>query len=97
LPLPLPLVDSAALSKLEVATSLNNPARLYHRKNATVKPLYPRGLAILLNSLGETHPNTQTGWRNFLYFLRRVIQAGQTAQLSNHLRTQGAIERLMQG
>ena len=80
-----------------VAQSLNSLAVLYDSQGhyAEAELLYVQALATF-NSLGKTHPDTQTVWRNFLSFLQQVIQAAQTAQLSNHPITQGAIEQLMQ-
>ncbi|NJO41160.1 MAG: tetratricopeptide repeat protein [Cyanobacteria bacterium CRU_2_1] len=81
-----------------VATNLNNLAGLYRSQGryADAEPLYLRALAILFDRLGETHPNTQTVIENFLYFVQQVIQAGQTAQLSEHPLTRGAIEQMQQ-
>jgi hypothetical protein len=49
-----------------------------------------------VDRLGNTHPNTQTGVGNFRYFVQQVIEAGQTAQLSDHPMTRRAIEYLTQ-
>ena len=80
----------------DTASSLNNLAMLYDStgRYSEAEPLYLRALAILFDRLGETHPNTQTVWGNFIEFLRQVIQAGQTAQLSEHPMTQDVLEQL---
>jgi tetratricopeptide (TPR) repeat protein len=82
----------------DTAISLNNLAGLYKSmgRYSEAEPLHVRGLGILFNSLGETHPKIQTGWANFLSFLRQVIEAGQTDRLSDHPITQRAIEQLRQ-
>jgi tetratricopeptide (TPR) repeat protein len=79
-----------------VATSLNNLANLYRSQGryADAEPLYLRALAILFHSLGTDHPNTQTIGQNFCRFITAVMQAGQTAQLSDHPTTQQLIKQL---
>lgn len=79
-----------------VATSLNNLAALYESQGrySEAEPLYLQALTILFNSLGTDHPNTQTGWQNFLGFLQQVIDAGQTAQLSDHPLTQDLLRQM---
>jgi hypothetical protein len=54
------------------------------------EPLYVRAV-VLFNGLGPDHPTTQTVLKNFRGFLAQVMQAGQTAQLSDHLLTQGLL------
>nr|WP_281063312.1 tetratricopeptide repeat protein [Leptolyngbya sp. Cla-17] len=80
----------------DVATSLNNLTLLYKSQGRTseAEPLYLRALAILVEKLGDNHPNTQTGRQNFRFLLQQVIQAGQTAQLSEHPLTQKLIQQL---
>jgi tetratricopeptide (TPR) repeat protein len=82
----------------DVATWLNNLAVLYKSQGRyeEAEPLYLRALAILFDRLGAEHPNTQTVWQNFLQFLQQVVQAGQTAQLSNHPATQDLLRQLQQ-
>jgi hypothetical protein len=58
------------------------------------EPLYLRALMILLQQLGETHPNTQTVQANFRYFLQQVIEQGRTAELSDDPRTQLLLQPL---
>lgn len=82
----------------DVASSLNNLAGLYYATGCygEAEPLYLRAVAIFLDRLGEIHPNTQTVWGNFIEFLRQAIQAGQTAQLSDHPATKGLLEQLQE-
>jgi Tfp pilus assembly protein PilF len=55
----------------DTAGSLNNLAGLYKSqgKYAEAEPLYVRALAILINVLGEKHPDTQTVLSNYAMFL----------------------------
>ncbi|MBE9180882.1 tetratricopeptide repeat protein [Oculatella sp. LEGE 06141] len=82
-----------------VATRLNNLAGLYRSQGryGEAELLYLRALPILVNFLGANHPNTQQGWQNFLIFLSQVIQAGQTAQLSDHALTQDLLRQIQEG
>jgi len=50
-----------------------------------------------LNGLGENHPTTQTGWRNFVTFEQQAIEAGQTVQLSDHPVTQDLLRQMQEG
>ena len=58
----------------DVATSLNNLAGLYYAqgKYAEAEPLYQRAIAILLATLGENHPNTQTVMMNYYLMLSQL-------------------------
>jgi tetratricopeptide (TPR) repeat protein len=80
----------------DTALSLNNLALLYDStgRYSDAEPLYLRAVVIFHNRLGETHPTFQTVWGNFIAFLRQAIQAGQTAQLSEHPMTQDVLEQL---
>jgi len=50
---------------------------------AEAEPLYTQALEIMLNQLGEHHPQTQIVGQNFVGFLQQVIAAGRTAELSD--------------
>jgi tetratricopeptide (TPR) repeat protein len=78
------------------ATSLNNLADLHRSQGRyrEAEPLYLQALTILFNQLGKTHPTTQTVWRNFVYLLQQAIEAGQTAELSDHPLTQEMLKQL---
>jgi hypothetical protein len=80
-----------------VAQSLHNLAGLYQSQGryAEAEPLYLQTLAILMEKLGADHPNTQTGWQNFVYLLQQAVQAGRTAELSAHRTTQGLLQQLL--
>ena len=80
------------------ASSLNNLAELYRSQGryGEAEPLYLRTLAILFNSLGQDHPNSQTVWKNFIALLTQVMQAGQTAQLSQHPLTQDLLRQMQE-
>ncbi|MCY7390284.1 MAG: tetratricopeptide repeat protein, partial [Leptolyngbyaceae cyanobacterium CAN_BIN12] len=82
----------------DTATSLNNLAELYRSQGryGEAEPLYLRTLAILFNSLGQDHPNSQTVWKNFIALLTQVMQAGQTAQLSQHPLTQDLLRQMQE-
>jgi hypothetical protein len=60
---------------LALALLLNQAGYFLHDQGrySEAEPLYLQALAILFNQLGETHPNTQTVWRNFVYFLQQTI------------------------
>jgi len=83
----------------DVATTLNNLANLYESQGryAEAEPLYRRALAILVEKLGDDHPNTQAVWQNFRGFLQAVMEAGQTAQLSEHEMTQEVLRQIQMG
>ncbi|MBD2060359.1 tetratricopeptide repeat protein [Oculatella sp. FACHB-28] len=83
----------------QFADSLNNLAGLYESQGryAEAEPLYLRALPILFNALGTDHPNSQQVWQNFLTFLLQVIQAEQTAQLSDHPLTQDLLRQMQMG
>jgi tetratricopeptide (TPR) repeat protein len=70
----------------QVATSLNNLAALYNAQGPyeAAEPLYLEALAILAEAVGTDHPNVQTVFSNFVAFLRAVVEANQTDQLSAH-------------
>ncbi|HEY9641635.1 MAG TPA: tetratricopeptide repeat protein [Coleofasciculaceae cyanobacterium] len=80
----------------DTARSLNNLAALYEStgRYSEAEPLYLRAVVIFRDRLGETHPNTQTVWQNFVGCLQQAIESGQTAQLSAHPVTQGLLEQL---
>ena len=80
----------------ETANSLSNLALLYTstERYSEAEPLYLQALMILFEQLGETHPITQTVWGNFVEFLKKAIQAGQAAQLSDNPATQAVLEQL---
>ena len=80
----------------DVATSLNNLALLYEsqRRYLEAEPLYLRALAIWMNCLGADHPSTKLGLQNFLNLLQQAIQAGGTAELSDHPTTQSLLQQL---
>jgi tetratricopeptide (TPR) repeat protein len=82
----------------DVAIRLNNLAYLYQSQGRyeEAEPLFVRALEILLDRLGTNHPNTQTVRQNFRMFLGQVIQAGQTAQLSDHPLTQDLLRQLQE-
>ncbi len=82
-----------------VATRLNNLAELYRDQGryAEAEPLYLRTLTICFNRLGADHPHTQATWQNFYLFVQQVIQAGQTAQLSDHSVTQELLRQMKRG
>ncbi|MBI4781936.1 MAG: tetratricopeptide repeat protein [Oscillatoriophycideae cyanobacterium NC_groundwater_1537_Pr4_S-0.65um_50_18] len=82
----------------DTALSLNNLAELYRTtgRYSDAEPLYLRAVVIFYHRLGDTHPSFQTVWSNFIEFLRQVIQAGQTAQLSAHPTTQDVLEQLQE-
>jgi tetratricopeptide (TPR) repeat protein len=69
-----------------VATNLNNLAALYYAQGRydEAEPLYHQALAILAEAVGTDHPNFQTVFSNFVAFLRAVVEANQTDQLSAH-------------
>jgi hypothetical protein len=48
-----------------------------------------------MQSLGETHPHTQTAWDNFHYLVQQTVQAGRAAELSDHPVTQGILNQLI--
>jgi Tetratricopeptide repeat len=81
----------------DTAFSLNNLAGLYDSmgRYSEAEPLYLHTLAICLQSLGETHPHTQTAWRNFRYLVRQAVQAGRAGELSEHPVTQGILSQLI--
>jgi tetratricopeptide (TPR) repeat protein len=81
---------------VRIPSSLNNLALLYQSQGryGEAEPFYLRALAILFNSLGADHPNTQIVWQNFCLFLQQVIEAGQTAQLSDHPVTQDLLRQM---
>jgi tetratricopeptide (TPR) repeat protein len=81
----------------DTATSLNNLAGLYTSmgRYSEAEPLYLQTLAIFLQSLGETHPHTQTAWRNFRYLVQQAVQAGRAAELSDHPATQAILNQLI--
>jgi tetratricopeptide (TPR) repeat protein len=82
-----------------VATTLNNLAELYRTQGryGEAEPLYLRALAILFNRLRADHPNTQTVQQNLRIFIAAVMQAGQTAQLSDHPLTQAVLRQMREG
>jgi hypothetical protein len=47
-----------------------------------------------LHGLGADHPNTETVWQNFCDLIKTVIQAGQTAQLSEQPLTQALLAQM---
>ncbi len=81
-----------------VAQSLNNLAELYRAQGRypEAEPLYLRSLTVMLARLGQTHPDTQKVQQNFHNFLQQVIDAKQTAQLSDHPTTQAVLAELQQ-
>jgi hypothetical protein len=56
--------------------------------------LFLRTLEIRFNRLGDNHPDTQTVWSNFIYFLQQAISTGQDSQLSQHPTTQAILKQL---
>jgi hypothetical protein len=82
----------------DTATSLNNLAGLYDSQGrySEAEPLYLQTLEIWMHTLGENHPNTQTGQGNFWSFLQQVIEAGRTAELSDHPVTQAMLTQLQE-
>lgn len=81
-----------------MACVLNNLAELYRLEGNfnEAETFYHKALQIRISIYGEDHPNTQTVRRNFILFLREVLQAGQTDQLSDHPLTQATLENLQQ-
>jgi hypothetical protein len=79
-----------------LATSLPNLAALYKSQGryGEAEPLYRRSLAILLQSLGADHPNTETVRQNFCGLIKAMVQAGQTAQLSEQPLTQALLAKM---
>ena len=55
-----------------------------HVAEAAAEPLYLEALAIFAEAVGTDHPNVQTVLGNFVAFLRGVVEANQTDQLSAH-------------
>ncbi len=45
---------------------------IIYRKYSEVEPLYQRAIAILLEKLGENHPNTQTVTMNYYLMLAQL-------------------------
>jgi tetratricopeptide (TPR) repeat protein len=70
-----------------LATSLSNLAGLYYSQGrySEAEPLYIQALRILMQKLGENHPNTQRGWKNYLTFLSKVLEEQRTEELSEEL------------
>lgn len=83
----------------DVAASLNNLAELYksQERYSEAEPLYLRAINSLLKSLGTDHSTTQTVQQNFCDFIAKVVQAGQTAQLSDDPVTQGLLRQMREG
>jgi hypothetical protein len=79
-----------------VATSLNNLAGLYESQGcySEAELFYLRSLAILMNVVGENHPNTQTVQGNFRYLVQQAVEAGQAGELSDHPATQAALQQM---
>ena len=67
-----------------LAIPLNNLAGLYESQGrySEAEPLYIQGLRILIQKLGENHPNTQRGWKNYRTFLSQVLEEQRTEELS---------------
>ena len=80
----------------DTAQSLNNLAGLYESQGryAEAEPLYLQTLVIFMENLGENHPNTQTGWRNFVGCLRKAVEVGRAAELSDHPATQAMLAQI---
>jgi hypothetical protein len=78
-----------------VATSLNNLAALYESQGryGEAEPLYVQALGILVQQLGEDHPNTQKGLGNFIKCLNQALQSGQADTLSDHPFTQAVLQQ----
>ncbi len=82
----------------DTASSLNNLALLYSSQGryGEAEPLYLQALAIFIQSLGENHPNTQMVQENFRYLLQQAVEAGRTAELSDHPITQDILAQLQE-
>ena len=58
------------------------------------EPLYLRTLEIFLKCLGEDHPNTQTVFGNFRYFIQQALANNSAASLSDHPLTQQLLQEM---
>ncbi|PIB06768.1 hypothetical protein AMR42_14715, partial [Limnothrix sp. PR1529] len=58
------------------------------------EPLYLRCLTILVEKLGQDHPNTKAGFSNFRHLVQTVIEADRAADLSDHPLTQSILQQL---
>jgi tetratricopeptide (TPR) repeat protein len=82
-----------------VATSLNNLAVLHEVQGrySEAELLYIEGLRILSQlsqQSGLEHPNLQANLENFYSFVRKVMQEGRQAELSDHPTTQALLKQL---
>lgn len=78
----------------DVATSLNNLAGLYDSQGRyeDAETLYVQAIALFMERLGQKHPNTQTGLKNFMGFIVTVVEAERQDELSDHPATQRFLE-----
>jgi tetratricopeptide (TPR) repeat protein len=83
-------------AQLGKANSLNELALLYDSQGryAEAEPLFLRALKILIAQLGAEHPNTKAILDNLKKFLRQVIAADRTAELSDDPQTQKLLQQL---
>ena len=58
------------------------------------EPLFARAVEILLQTLGQNHPNTQAGMNNFVGCVQQAIVTGQGDLLSAHPLTQLVLGQL---
>lgn len=75
---------------------MSNLAALYVtlERYTDAEPLYLQAMAISFQRLGETHPNTQTVWGNFIQFLQQAVQNNCTSKLSEHPVTRSILQQL---
>ena len=64
-------------------------------KNEQAEDFYLKALQLLRKILGNNNPNTKKVNKNFINFLREVINKNQTDRLSNDPRTQKLLKQLL--
>jgi tetratricopeptide (TPR) repeat protein len=81
-----------------IATSLNGLASLYSSQGrySQAEPLYKQALEMIIKIVGQDHPYTKIVRRNFIRFLKKVIQENKTDQLSDDELIQSLVSYLQQ-
>jgi tetratricopeptide (TPR) repeat protein len=94
----LSIYEQLGVDHPSTAVSLSNLALCYTKigRYGEAEPLYVRALDILFSKLGQDHPSFQTGFGNFIEFLKQAIAAERTAELSDHHTTQNVLAQLQQ-
>ncbi len=67
----------------DIATSLNNRAKLYHDrgKYSQAEPLYQRSLTIREKALGPEHPDIATSLENYAVLLQKIGRRAEANRL----------------